>query len=73
MAFSRFSPSYEVKMMGFERAVHISTKTEFIRCNQGSEHVLAIEIWARNILRKHEQISGITQIKAYSQEIATGD
>jgi hypothetical protein len=48
-------------------------KTEFIRCNQGSEHVVTIEIWARNILRKIEQISGITQIKPYSREIATGD
>jgi hypothetical protein len=41
-------------------------KTRFLRCDQRSEHVIAIEIWAWNILRKHEQISGITQIKACS-------
>jgi hypothetical protein len=42
-------------------------KTRLLRCHQGSEHLIAIEIWAWNILRKHEQMSGITQIKAYSR------
>jgi hypothetical protein len=48
-------------------------KTRFVRCHQGSEHVIAIERFSWNILRKHEQISGITQIKVYSREIETGD
>jgi hypothetical protein len=48
-------------------------KTRFVRCHQGSEHVTAIEIWALNILRKHEQISAMTPVKAYSWEIETGE
>jgi hypothetical protein len=48
-------------------------KTRFVGGHRGLEHAIAIERWAWNILRKNEQISGITQIKAYSREIETGD